>query len=226
MDTKRLEQIGELFIISRLLEEGILVAKPYFEQKGADLIGFKSFDDKARFCRIQCKYRELKKITPLDVNTEYVVGSFILFIYIKCDGKRHFYCLLPRDIHNIFKRKNRIFYLAITRKVLTILDNKASIQFTQSKISDISKLMKSSSPDAEYRRMFSGLVKKTKRFLILHRKREKLQKKIDRLGRIINQIKFLDKEIKANDEKIKILKEYTALMNKYIKLKRKRAKDG
>jgi hypothetical protein len=52
MDTKRLEQIGETFVISSLLGAGILVAKPFFDQLGTDLVGFTSVDDKARLCPV------------------------------------------------------------------------------------------------------------------------------------------------------------------------------
>ena len=42
MDTKHLEQIGETFIVSSLLDAEILVAKPFFDRLGTDLVGFSS----------------------------------------------------------------------------------------------------------------------------------------------------------------------------------------
>jgi len=122
MDTKRLEKIGESFVISSLLDENILVAKPFFDRLGTDLIGFTSIDDKAKFCRIQSKYRDLKISTFVQIDSEYVVGAFVLFLYIKADGKKYFYCLLPKDIKRILKQKTskakKVYRLSITRKGL------------------------------------------------------------------------------------------------------------
>jgi hypothetical protein len=166
MDTKRLEQIGETFIVSSLLDAGILVAKPFFERLGTDLIGFTSIDDRAKFCRIQCKYRELKTTTSAQVDSEYVIGAFVLFLYIKNANKRHFYCFLPEDIKRIFVHKvtkgKNLFRLSITQRAMLTLDDDSSISFTQKKVSAISELMKMSSPDTEFRRIVKGLIQNYK----------------------------------------------------------------
>ncbi len=47
MHTKHLENIGESNVIAALLDEGMLLAKPSFDQFGADLIVFTSVDDQA-----------------------------------------------------------------------------------------------------------------------------------------------------------------------------------
>ena len=124
MDTKRLEQIGETFIVSKLLDADILVAKPFFDRMGADLIGFTSIDDKAKFCRIQCKYRGLKTKTHVQVNSEYVLGAFVLFIYVKSSQHKHFFCFLPNDIKKYFTLNNikgkNFFRLNITKKYSTL----------------------------------------------------------------------------------------------------------
>ncbi len=215
MDTKRLEQIGESFIVHKLLDEHILVTKPLFEQLGADLIGFTSIDDKARFCRIQCKYRELKKATPVKIDSKYVVGAFILFLYIKFDGKRHYYCLLPKDIRRIFKPKKNVFHLNITRKVLTSLDNKKFIKFTKAKVAAISKLMKASSPNAELKRMISDLIEKFRNLSELRHEHEKLQQ-------LIHELEVTNLKKKACKENLKILEEYAGFMKKTIKSRRKK----
>ena len=161
LDTKRLENIGETFIVSRLLDENILVAKPFFDRLGTDLIGFTSIDDKARFCRIQCKYRELKKSTSVQVDSNYVVGAFVLFLYIKASGKRHFYCLLPDDITRILKLKEiknkKVYRLSITKTTLQSLEKDKYISFTQEKAAVVYKLMKASSPNVEFLRIIKGL---------------------------------------------------------------------
>lgn len=209
MDTKHLEQIGETFIVSSLLDAGILVAKPFFDRLGTDLVGFSSIDDKAKFCRIQCKYRELKKSTSVEIDSKYIVGAFILFLYIKASDKRHFYCLLPKDIKRIFlqnvTKKKKTFRLSITRKSLMSLEKDKSINFTQDKVLAISALMKSSSPDAEFRRMVSGLVQTTKKLT-------KTQREYSELKQLIHKIEIANLKKEACEEKLKILKEYHDFM--------------
>ena len=211
MDTKRLEQIGETFIVSSLLDENILVAKPFFDLLGTDLIGFTSIDDKARFCRIQCKYRELKKSTSVQIDSKYVVGAFVLFLYIKADGKKHFFCLLPNDIKRILKQTSKtknIYRLSITRKTLQSMEEDKSISFTPKKAAAIFKLMKSSSPDLEFRRMVKGLFKNFKKL-------SKTQKEYIELSELLHKIEVTELERKALDEKIEILEEYQEIMVKY-----------
>jgi hypothetical protein len=217
MDTKHLEQIGETFISHKLLYANILVAKPLFDRLGADLIGFTSIDDKARFCRIQCKYREIKKTTSVKIHSKYVVGAFVTFLYIRYDSKKYLYCFLPKDIQDIFKCKDNIFCLTITRKIITFLNSKMTIRFTKKKISAIIKLMKLSSPDAEIRRIASDIIVKAKKII-------ELQKKQYELANLVNEIKLLELEQKEDNEKLKILKEYMTFMKKHIKTTRKEEK--
>lgn len=212
MDTKRLEQIGETFVTSSLLDAGILVAKPFFDRLGADLIGFTSIDDKAKFCRIQCKYRELKTTTSAQVDSEYVIGTFIFFLYIKNANKRHFYCFLPEDIKRIFVHKitkgKNFFRLSITQRAMLTLDDDSSISFTQQKVSAISELMKMSSPDTEFRRIVKGLIQNYKELT------EKQREHAD-LKQLMHDIEVTSLKKQALGKKIKILEEYRALMEKY-----------
>ena len=212
MDTKQLEQIGETFIVSNLLDSGILVAKPFFDRSGADLIGFTSIDDKARFCRIQCKYRGLKTRTSVKVDSEYVIGAFILFLYIKNSNSRHFYCFLPEDIKRIFVHKEtagkKFFRLSITKRTILTLDNDPSISFTQKRVSDISELMKTSSPDTEFRHLVKGLVQNYKEL-------SEKQREHAALGTLLHDFEVTSLKKQALEEKITILEEYRGLMKKY-----------
>lgn len=215
MDTERLKQIGESFIVYSLLNAGILVAKPFFDQLGTDLIGFTSIDDKARFCRIQCKYRELKKSTSVRIDSNYVVGAFILFLYVKYTGKRHFYCLLPEDILRIFKYDGTINYfkLSITRNIMLSLDEDKSIKFTHEKVASIFELMKSSSPVSEIRRLFSGLEKNIRKLNETHRKHSALKQ-------LMHEIEVANIKKKVVEEKLKILEEYLDFMEKHYEGKK------
>ena len=57
MDTAQKEKIAENEFASQLSRRGMLVAKPYFDQRGADLLAFIHICNGAKFCRIQSKYR-------------------------------------------------------------------------------------------------------------------------------------------------------------------------
>ncbi len=165
MDTKRLEQIGKDFISSTLQDSGILVAEPRFDRLGTDLIGFTSVDDEGKFCRIQCKYRELKKSISIKIDSKYVVGAFVLFLYIKYAGKRHVFCFLPEDINRIFKHnaENSLYQLCITPKIMLSLDNYNSISFSDDKKASIYEVMNSSSPNSELKLLLPGIFKKIKK---------------------------------------------------------------
>ena len=45
----------------RLLDAGLLVAKPKFDINGTDLLVFAEMKDGVKFCRIQCKGRSSEK---------------------------------------------------------------------------------------------------------------------------------------------------------------------
>jgi len=212
VDTKYLEKIGESFITHILLEAGILVAKPLFDQLGSDLIGFTSVDDSARFCRIQCKYREVKKTTCVEIDKEYVTGAFILFVYVKVQQERHLFCFLPEDIRRTFtqgrQRTKNIFRLQITRKAIESLVKDKAIAFTRKKATAISNLMKSSPPNSELRRMVSNLARQMKEV-------ERIRRKHDELQQLIHEIEIADMEKKACEEKLEILEEYMGFWEEY-----------
>lgn len=213
MDTKQLEQIGETYIVSKLLDADILVAKPFFDRLGTDLIGFTSVNDKAKFCRIQCKYRKLKTTTFVKVDALYVAGAFILFLYIKdSNDKRHFYCFLPDDINRIFVKKNKqgkeLFQLNITKSIVQRLDNDLSISFTHKKVESISNLMNKYSTDDEFRRIVKD---------ILHNYNEltELQQKQIALKQLAHDFEVNKLKRESLKEKISVLKEYKGLTEKY-----------
>ena len=215
MDTKRLEQIAETFIVSRLQDAGILVAKPFFDQLGADLIGFTSIDDKEKFCRIQSKYRELKKSTSIKIDQKYVVGAFVLFLYIKYGGESHLFCFLPEDIHRIFRlnAKISVYRLSITPKILHSLDDDRLISLTREKIACIYEVMKASSANSELRILFSGLIEK-------FQKLSDKQRKLARLKPIMHEIEMKRLEKRAQEEKIEILEEHLRFLEQYSSSKK------
>ena len=214
MDTKRLENIGEIFVINTLLEAGILVSKPLFDQSGGDLIGFTSVDDRARICRIQCKYRELKTRTSVFVDSGYVTGAFVLFLYLKTPEEKYLFCFLPKDIRHHFRKgaqgSKKVFRLTITLETVAALSNEGSVWFTSGKVAELFNLMRRSSPDFEIRRVVKDMVRTSRELENLRKKRDKLQK-------LIHEIEVTNVKKKATEEKLEILQEYLRYMESQLK---------
>lgn len=78
MDTTHKGNIGEHATALSLQRAGFLVAKPYFDKDGADLLAFAHIGDGAKFARVQCKYRQPK--TSIKVPTQYAEGAFVCFL--------------------------------------------------------------------------------------------------------------------------------------------------
>jgi len=209
MYTKHLENIGESFVKATLLEEGMLVSKPSFDQFGADLIVFTSVDDRAKVGRIQCKYRELKSRTSVVIDSSYVTGAFVLFLYLKTSDGKVLLCFLPKDIRRHFTKTNhqskKMFRLEITSKTVANLIQKFNRRFTSSKIPEIYDLIRKSSPDLEIQRMLKGLVHRSKEIKTIRDKRDKLKK-------ITHELEVIDIEKKAAKEQLEILQEYRRYM--------------
>lgn len=103
MDTSQSENTAEHAIASILSARGLLVAKPYFDQRGADLLGFRHISGGAKFCRIQRKYRQAG--SSISIPVHYVPGAFTCIAYVvpkkgsdKDLTKHAMYCFLSEDI--------------------------------------------------------------------------------------------------------------------------------
>jgi hypothetical protein len=103
MDTAQKEKIAENEIASILSRRGLLMAKPFFDQRGADLLGFIHICGGAKFCRIQCKFRQAG--SHIEIPAHYVPGAFACVAYVvpkeevnDDPTKYALYCFLPDDI--------------------------------------------------------------------------------------------------------------------------------
>lgn len=111
MDTTRKEKIAEHEIASVLSRRGLLVAKPSFDQRGADLLGFLHICGGAKFCRVQCKYRQAG--SQIEIPVHYVPGAFVCVVYVVPKEQIEddpatcaLYCFFPDDIHRWNKRSD------------------------------------------------------------------------------------------------------------------------
>src|SRR6266446_2060305 len=101
-DTRHPEGIAENHFASALSRMGLLIAKPFFDRHGADLLGFIQADDKGVMCRIQAKYRDCRFRSQVEVPVAYIKKAFLLCLYLAtADGDHHAY-LLPDQIRQQF----------------------------------------------------------------------------------------------------------------------------
>lgn len=223
MDTRRLEQIGETLITSALLETGILPAKPFFDHLGADLIGFTSIDDRGRFCRIQCKYRTLKKTASITVDSSYVVGAFILFVCLHMAGKKSLYCFTANEIRKVFRpsvvRAHSVFRLVISKTSTSALSKYDYGEHPQERNAAVFDLVKQASPVSELRRVFSGLRSTMQKLSEVQRRRDDLRE-------LVHKAEMAELKKTACDAQIAILKEYAGVLECQLKAKQRQKRKG
>lgn len=211
INKKHLDQIGETFITSTLLEAGSLLAKPFFDHHGADLIVFTAIDDQGLFCRIQCKYRTLRRTTSVAVDASYVVGAFILFVCVHTDYEKRLYCFTPEEVARVFKssmvRSRSIFRLTITRKSASALSDYDCLQHPHERNAAIHNLIIAVSPNCELQSVFSRLLSQIQELSKLQRRRDDLRERV-------HKIEIIELEQKACDDQLTFLKEYKEVLEK------------
>jgi hypothetical protein len=134
MNESNLEHVAESSVISQLTRHGVIVAKPYRDKWGADLLAMLSVYDYAKFIRIQSKGRSLKENgrSSVEIPKHYVTDSFCLFLYIAFHNSQtyanqeHLFILFSSEIKNLFTSKEikgvHNYYLGFSgKKFLEIL---------------------------------------------------------------------------------------------------------
>ena len=101
-DSSTVEHEAETRIQSELLGYDVLVAKPLWDKRGADLLAMLSVDDGTKFIRIQSKGRTLEDSSRpvVKIPTEYVTSHFAVFLYSRHRQSREnrLMLFLPSDL--------------------------------------------------------------------------------------------------------------------------------
>lgn len=112
----------ENYVAYKLYKWGILVAKPYFDRNGADLLALRKVDKEAKFIRIQSKGRTIKdnQTSSLEIPKFYVDDDFITFLHIEVEqvddeNEIYFYCFFSNDIKE-WESNNENYKLHIPNK--------------------------------------------------------------------------------------------------------------
>lgn len=212
-DTKSLEELAERTISGLLIRSGILLAKPMFDQLGGDLIGFSTASEKAALCRIQCKYRDCTKRSQVVIDSQYVTGAFVLFLYLKLPNDAKVACLLPPDVKRLFRagtvKKKAVLRLSLTEKSAASFAQDTTVQFTPDKADEIKKLMKAASPVTELHHASVRVMKSADELITATNRRAQLEK-------LMLQFRLAETKKKAAEESLEILGEYKALIDRRI----------
>ncbi|UUZ73389.1 hypothetical protein LP415_09110 [Polaromonas sp. P1(28)-8] len=154
-----MEYTAEDLIAHKLQRANILVAKPKFDQDGADLLALLHVKDNAKFCRIQCKGRSLGKYgASVEIPTKYVSDGFVLFLFVETGDPEStpLFCFLGREIRaNWKKRKDGQQYrLTLTKSKLT--GDLVPFVFCDNRIKDIEQVIRSIDVGPEFNTMGHG----------------------------------------------------------------------
>lgn len=115
MDNSVFECTAEDLVAHKLQRAGILVAKPRFDQQGADLLGLLKVKDGARFCRVQCKGRTVRTRAKVEVSASYVTTGFVLFLFVETGDTEvtHLYCFFAADFAQRWSKRRDKFVLSL-----------------------------------------------------------------------------------------------------------------
>lgn len=158
MDTSVLEYTAEDLVAHKLQREGILVAKPRFDQNGADLLALLQVRDGARFCRVQCKGRTLNPSSRAEVVVplSYVTSGFVLFLFV--EEERHeqtnLYCFFSHDMKSSWRQRNDSFVLSIKEE--TFRDELRAYEATPDRITALKHIIPTTNVDEEFSRVIYG----------------------------------------------------------------------
>jgi hypothetical protein len=207
-DTREPELTAEMRLASELTPMGILVAKPYFDQMGADLLGFIASDPKGFICRIQSKFRDCSRRSQVELPAEYIEKAFLLYLHMVVGGQLHQAFLLPQEIRERFTsakvRGKNILRITLTPKKATDLGGDPDLALTPKKVTAIMSLMRSSSALANMFNESMKIFARANRAIELSNKAKRLQELVHKA-----QIAKMQKE--AADSHLATLQEYLAL---------------
>jgi len=228
MDTSHFEYTAEDLISHKLQLAGFLVAKPKFDQKGADLLVFMNIDSKTKFCRIQCKGRSLlnSNSSNIEVFNSYISDAFILFLFINdgSESSANLFCFFADDIKKRWKLKTykdsskdfyRLSFSKSTFKNKIKKNNLLDYLFADKTVEKIKNIIKKSDGNKEFDKMLD-LIKKQKELIKLQQKRNDLEKQTNNLEKLLNKIKHIDEAKGMLEDKIALMEAHYELMKTQI----------
>jgi hypothetical protein len=155
-----MEYTAEDLIAHKLTRSKILIAKPKFDQEGADLLALLEVKDGAKFCRIQCKGRSLldsSKRTSVTVPQDYVTDGFILLLFIEMgewEETTQLFCFLGDEIRSKWHLNNKKYRLTVTKNKLE--KELKEFRFNSQRIQQIEIVIRNVDVKTEFNKMVYG----------------------------------------------------------------------
>ena len=146
-----------------LQKNRILVAKPYNDQNGTDLLAFINMHDGVKFCRIQCKGRTVlaSNKNNTDIPKSYVTNGFIVFLYLDFgDNTDELYMFLASDIRLWNLSPNNEYTLSLSHS--NVREKLKRFRFESSKIVLIKHLIEQAETNGEFNQLIYAQVTETR----------------------------------------------------------------
>ncbi|WP_211279484.1 hypothetical protein [Cognaticolwellia mytili] len=162
MDTSVLENTAESKIAHELQKNGLLVAKPYFDQNGTDLLAFMNMSDGVKFCRIQSKGRSVPKgkSNNIHIPQNYVSHGFIVFLYLDFgDSTDELYMFLSSDLETWKINKKNEYVLSLTNS--NVRSKLEKYVFNSSKVTLIKTIIENAETNGEFNKLIYAQITET-----------------------------------------------------------------
>ena len=158
-----LDKITVYSVSAKLMENGIITAHPDVDINGADLLAIMKVNDGARFARIQCKGRTIKrknKTCSINIKKQYVTGTFTCILNIKYlhDNTDHLFCFFVHDIKSrtdLWKEDSENYKLTLYGN--TFQSKFDLFYFTNSRVDALKEIIENSDVDKEFYYVFGKM---------------------------------------------------------------------
>lgn len=208
-DTRSPELTAESRLVSDLMPIGILVAKPYYEQMGADLLGFMAAAPNGCICRIQSKYRDCTKRAKVEIPAEYVEDAFLLYLHLVVGEELYQAFLLPDDIRQRFAsvtlRGKDVFRLSISPRGAVELGGDPELALTPKKLKALASLMRSSTVLAKMYRDAMSIFSRAQKAIALGKRARRLQD-------LIHRVRVAELQKEATEAQLALMQQLLAQM--------------
>lgn len=165
----------ENYVAYKLYKFEILVAKPYFDRNGADLLALRKVDKEAKFIRIQSKGRTIKdsQTSSLEIPKYYVDDDFVIFLHIEIDqvddeNDTYFYCFFSNEITK-WKSDNENYKLYIPNKFYE-KDNFKACLFNKEKAYKIIDIIESANVEESFNKYINNFDRMLESFISMWEK--------------------------------------------------------
>ncbi|NQU25649.1 MAG: hypothetical protein HQ567_30550 [Candidatus Nealsonbacteria bacterium] len=213
--------IAESRFASDLLAAGILVAKPYFDQLGGDLIGFINVDNMGFTCRVQCKYRDCRRRSEVQIPIEYTENAFLLCLHLVLPDRSGQAFLLPDDIRERFvtgrMRGKDLLRLTLTPATAVALIDDRDLALTPERVKAIQSLTRSSSALAK-------MYEDSRKVIDSAGEAMELRERADKLEWLLYEARIAEIQKKSAEGHLATMQEYVALLESQIKAAEENAK--